>query len=142
MTSLRRPKRQIKTADYVFLCNFIRKNCSNLFKAFANLGLSEDDTGDCRRGVFPQLMGDVMHYERADNSGSALGHDLEYLILHDNVSVRSKFDSEDDSTDATYKFLMIPSRNPGMFSLQVYDYMYLYENIKVCIGTSETYTCY
>ena len=121
------------------MCNLIRKNCSNLFNAFANLGLSHD-VGDRRRGVFPQLMGDVMHYERADNSGSALGHDLEYLILHDNVSVRSKFDSEDDSTDATYKFLMIPSRNPGMFSLQVY--MYLYENIKECIGTSETYTCY
>ena len=60
-----------------------------------------------------QLMGNVMHYERAAGAGRTLGHDLEYLILHDNVSVRSRFDPEEDSDDATYKFVAIPSRNPG-----------------------------
>ena len=63
--------------------------------------------------VYVQLMGDVMHYERGADDGRSLGHDLEYLILHDNVSVRSRFDPEDDEDDATYKFVMIPSRNPG-----------------------------
>ncbi|XP_043197824.1 uncharacterized protein LOC122368186 [Amphibalanus amphitrite] len=66
-----------------------------------------------------ELMGDVMHYERRAGAGRALGHDLEYLILHDNVSVRPNNEPEDESDSADYKLVMIPSRNPGFTQLQL-----------------------
>ncbi|KAF0305247.1 Protein mab-21-like 3 [Amphibalanus amphitrite] len=71
----------------------------------------ESDTGQVA-APGEWLMGDVMHYERRAGAGRALGHDLEYLILHDNVSVRPNNEPEDESDSADYKLVMIPSRNP------------------------------
>lgn len=66
-----------------------------------------------RAPVLCQVIGENMEYCRSDNDEPRLGHDLDYLIVHDNISVRTQFGDDEPDTNSEYKFLMQKVTNNG-----------------------------
>ena len=61
-----------------------------------------------------QVIGEVMAYCRKDGEEPCLGHDLEYLIMHDSIAVKTPSDELSPEEEArTYQFLMQRCKSEG-----------------------------
>ncbi|XP_037077623.1 ribosome-binding protein 1-like [Pollicipes pollicipes] len=66
-----------------------------------------------------EVIGEVIEYSHSDNDEPSLGHDLEYLIVHDSISVRGRFDEPEENDATDYQFVMQKCRNEGYVRLQL-----------------------
>ncbi|XP_043188106.1 uncharacterized protein LOC122363198 [Amphibalanus amphitrite] len=84
-----------------------------------NRALQKDKKSAAYLGSPYEVIGEVMAYCRRDGDEPCLGHDLEYLIMHDSIAVRTPSDELSPEEEArTYQFIMQRCRSEGYTRLR------------------------